>query len=71
MVGECRPDKQEIYIQTVGHKRKHVLDTCIHELLHAIRDEYQIDHKNMKEEELYEFLDGVMKTYITKCEYPC
>lgn len=51
-VGECRPDTQEIHIQTKGHKRKHILDTFCHELLHAIRDEYQIDHKHMKEEEI-------------------
>lgn len=50
MVGECRPDTQEIHIQTVGHKSKHQADTVVHELLHAIRDEYQIDHKHMKEE---------------------
>lgn len=65
MVWECRPDKQEIHIQTVGHKRKHITDTCIHELLHAIRDEYEIDHKNMKEEEI---VSRVSKAIVTILE---
>jgi hypothetical protein len=33
-------------------KRKNYGDSIVHELLHAIRDEYKIDHKNMKEEEI-------------------
>ena len=65
MVGECRPDKQEIHIQTAGHKRKHILDTFSHELLHAIWDEYQIDHKHMKEEEI---VSRVSKAIVTILE---
>ena len=34
-------------------------------------EEQRAQIQEMDEEELYEFLDGVMKTYITKCEYPC
>lgn len=56
---------QEIHIQTVGHKRKHILDTVCHELLHAIRDEYEIDHKNMKEEEI---VSRVSKAIVTILE---
>lgn len=52
MVGECRPDTQEIHIQTVGHKRKFILDSVCHELLHAIICEYELDHKKLSEEQL-------------------
>lgn len=52
MVWECRPDTQEIHIQTKWHKRKHILDTVIHELLHAIICEWEIDHKKLSEEQL-------------------
>jgi len=51
-VGECRPDTQEIVIQTKGHKRKYILDTFSHELLHAIICEWEIDHKKLSEEQL-------------------
>jgi len=51
-VGECRPDTQEIMIQTVGHKRKFILDSVCHELLHAIICEWEIDHKKLSEEQL-------------------
>lgn len=51
-VWECRPDTQEIRIQTNWHKRKHILDTVIHELLHAIICEWEIDHKKLSEEQL-------------------
>ena len=51
-VGECRPDTQEIVIQTKGHKRKYINDSCVHELLHAIICEWEIDHKKLSEEQL-------------------
>ena len=50
--GMCCFDKQEIRINAKGHNRKHKNDSVIHELLHAILDEYDIHHKGMKEEEL-------------------
>jgi hypothetical protein len=52
MVWECRPDTQEIHIQTKGHKRKFNLDSVCHELLHAIICEWEIDHKKLSEEQL-------------------
>ena len=52
MVGECRPDTQEIHIQTNWHKRKFINDSVSHELLHAIICEYEINHKKLSEEQL-------------------
>lgn len=50
--GLCKPDKQEILIRSKGLKVNNVNDTILHELLHAIIAEYEIDHRKMKEEEL-------------------
>lgn len=58
--GICAFDKQEIRVKARKYNRKHVNDTIIHELLHAILDEYDIHHKWMKEEELVKRLSKAL-----------
>ena len=58
--GMCCFDKQEIRVQTKHHNRKHINDSIVHELLHAILDEYDIHHKWMKEEELVKRLSKAL-----------
>lgn len=78
-MGECDTEEKIMYI-TYGQPRGTLLGTFIHELIHAIEDEYDIDitkrniklkHSHQLVEKLEEALSAfVMNNLLRLCVFP-